>query len=88
MNRKIAIEPNLTPIKELLTEKGYNVENIDYGQGTTNNNNYDAFIVAGVETNFMGIQDTNSKAVVINAEGLTAEQVYQELQKELQKKLH
>lgn len=83
MNQKIAIEPNLTPIKEYLSEKGYCVENIDYGQGTMSNKNYDAFIVAGVETNFMGIQDTSTKAVVINAEGLTAEQVYQQLQSRL-----
>jgi hypothetical protein len=83
MNQKIAIEPNLTPIKEFLTGKGYSVENIDYGQGTTANKNYAAFIVAGVETNFMGIQDTSTNAVVINAQGLTAEQVFQELQKRL-----
>lgn len=83
MNQKIAIEPNLTPIKNFLSEKGYSVENIDYGQGTTTNKDYAAFIVAGVETNFMGIQDTSSKAVVINADGMTAEQVYKELQARL-----
>ncbi len=82
MNQKIAIEPNLTPIKDYLTKKGYSVETMDYGQGATKNN-YDAIIVAGVETNIMGIQDTSSKAVVINADGMTEEQVYQELQSRL-----
>ncbi|EPR13838.1 YkuS family protein [Ruminiclostridium papyrosolvens] len=82
MNQKIAIEPNLTPIKDYLTKKGYNVENMDYGQGATKNN-FDAIIVAGVETNIMGIQDTSSKAIVINADGMTEEQVYQELQSRL-----
>ncbi len=82
MNQKIAIEPNLTPIKDYLTKKGYTVENMDYGQGATKNN-YDAIIVAGVETNIMGIQDTSSKAIVINADGMTEEQVYQELQSRL-----
>ncbi|ACL77754.1 YkuS family protein [Ruminiclostridium cellulolyticum] len=82
MNQKIAIEPNLTPIKEYLAQKGYSVENIDYGQGATKNN-YDAIIVSGVETNIMGIEDTSSKAIVIDADGMTAEQVYQELQSQL-----
>jgi hypothetical protein len=81
MTRKIAIEPNLTPIKDFLSDKGYNVENINFGESTTRAAiNYDAFIVTGIDTNFMGINDTNSKAVVINAKGMTAEQVFHELQ--------
>lgn len=81
MKQKIAIEPNLTPIKDFLSSKGYSVDSINYGEGSVKfNKGYDAFIVTGMDTNFMGINDTDSKAVVINAKGLTAEQVYHELQ--------
>ncbi|MCX8129234.1 MAG: YkuS family protein [Clostridia bacterium] len=85
MKQKIAIEPNLTPIKDFLSNKGYSVDSINFGeQIIKSDKNYDAFIVTGIDTNFMGISDTNSKAVVINAKGLTAEQVYHELQKKFE----
>lgn len=81
MKQKIAVEPTLTPVKDFLSSKGYNVESINFGEAlTTKSNQYDAFIVTGMDKNFMGIHDTNTKAVVIDAKGLTPEQVYHELQ--------
>ena len=32
MNKTIAVEHNLTPVMEYLTEKGYKVEGIDFGR--------------------------------------------------------
>ncbi len=84
MKQKIAIEPNLTPIKDYLTEKGYQVENINFGQGTSNQStDYDAFVVTGLDRNFLGDSSTYTKAPVIDASGLTPQQVYQELQSRL-----
>jgi hypothetical protein len=79
--QKIAIEPNLAPIREYLDEKGYKVESINIGNEYSKRfENYDAFIVTGQNINFLGINDTNTRAVVIDASGLTPEQVYHELQ--------
>ena len=84
MSRRIAIEPNLTPVKELLSSKGYQVDSINYDKASSNfKDNYDAFIVNGLDTNSFGINDTGTKAPVINAVGLTAEEVYKELENRL-----
>lgn len=79
--QKIAIEPDLTPISKYLGERGYQVENISLSKEFSNkHSNYDAYVVTGLNSNFLGISDTISKAVVIDASGLSPEQVYHELQ--------
>lgn len=85
MKKKIvAVEHDLTPVKELLTNKGYSVESIDLSKEFSNQmGKYDALVVRGMNDNFMGINDINTKAIVIEANGLTAEQVYNELESRL-----
>lgn len=85
MDKTIAVENNLTPISEYLAEKGYKVENIDFGQGEYTNNleKYDAVVVTGMNENFLGVHDTVTKAPVINAKGLSKEEVYNEITKRL-----
>jgi galactitol-specific phosphotransferase system IIB component len=80
MKGKIAIEPTLTPIKDYLTDKGFTVECVNLNkQNTTNMNAYDAFVVSGMNANVMDIQQTQTKAIVINADGLTPEEVAKQL---------
>lgn len=79
MNSKIAIEPNLTTVKNYLTDKGYDVESIKFNESSNNLENYDAIVVSGLSTNFLGVQDTETQAVVINADGLTPEEVAKQL---------
>lgn len=85
MKYKVAVENSLTPISDYLSKKGYNVDSIDlskeYSKGMEK---YDAVVVTGLNENFLGIEDTNTKAVVIDAKGLTAEQVYSRLENRLQ----
>lgn len=84
MKQKIAIEPDLTPIRDYLSNKGYNVEQIDYNEVPPSEaEKYDAFIVSGMNSEFMGMNDTNSKAVVIDVKGMTPDQVYNELKSRL-----
>lgn len=84
MKQLIAIEPDLTPIKDFLTDKGYKVDSINAcDKSFKNTEKYDAFIVNGLDTNSLGFSDTTTRAVVINADGLTAEQVYKELKSKL-----
>jgi len=82
--QKIAIEENLTPIKNFLLDKGFDVESISLNQKYTDQvKNYDALVIAGTNRNFLGVSDTNTKALVIDAEGMTPEQVYNELRSRL-----
>jgi len=85
MKHRLAIEPNLTPIKDFLKDKGYQIESMTGEKGNTNNKGrFDAYIVTGLSTDLLGIHDTETRAVVINAKGLTPEQVYHELQMRLE----
>lgn len=84
MKHVIAVEPDLTPVKEFLSDKGYTVESIKADDSSKKDTGkYDAFIVSGLDSNSFGIYDTSTKAVVISADGLTPEQVYQELKQRL-----
>jgi len=81
MKQRIAIESNLTPIRDYLVSKGFDVETVSLNNEYTNQmDKYDAIIVTGMNNNFLGVNDTNTRAVVIDASGMTAEQVYNELQ--------
>jgi len=82
--QKIAIEENLLPFKDYLADKGYRVESINFSKEYSNRTDkFDAFVITGMKTNFLGINDTNTKAVVIDAKGKTPEQVYDELKSRL-----
>jgi hypothetical protein len=80
VDKWIAIEPDLTPIKEYLSDKGYKVENINFSEMPASDaKKFDAFVVTGLNKDFMGMSDTSTKAVVIDVKGMTPEQVYHEL---------
>lgn len=80
MNKTIAVERNLTPVMDYLSEKGYKVEGIDFNKEYGRNiDKYDALIVTGMNKDFLGVQDIVSKIPVIEAKGLTAEQIYNQL---------
>lgn len=73
--RRIAVEDNLTPVRDLLTEKGYDVVGMD-SLGSVS-----CVVVTGGGNNFMGIQNTLTEVPVINAEGRTAEEIVSEIEK-------
>lgn len=76
MKGKIAVEQNLTPVKDYLSGEGYDVECIDFNeQSSANLQGFDAIVVTGQDSNFLGINDTQTAAPVINADGLTPEEV-------------
>jgi hypothetical protein len=78
MKGKIAIEPTLSNVKSYLSEIGYTVESMNVN-GTDNLIGYDAIVVTGLSKNLAGINDTNTKAAVINADGLTPQEVASQL---------
>lgn len=71
---RVAIEDSLQQVKEYLQGKGYEVTNLNQ-----QNNNVDAIVISGQDEDMLGIQDISTNAPVIDARGLTAEDIYQQL---------
>lgn len=72
-NKKVAIEQNLSNVRDYLSQEGYQCVSLD--NQTQSGQGVDAIIVSGADNNLMGISDTTSQAPVINAHGLTPEDV-------------
>ncbi|OEF99610.1 hypothetical protein BHF71_08280 [Vulcanibacillus modesticaldus] len=71
---RIAIEQNLQPVKDYLSNNGYEV--VDLNQSL---DQVDAIVVSGQDKDVLGMQDITSEAPVINANGLSPEEVYQKI---------
>lgn len=66
----IAVEPQLSGIKEMLQRQGYQVVSSDNLE-----QNIMAVVVGGTDNNLMNIQDTVVRAPVIDATGKTPEEI-------------
>lgn len=78
---KVGVEQNLSNVKRYLEENDINVKEFDskkMGSSWTMNR-YDAVVVSGTDINIMGIQDVVGKAKVIDASGMTPQDVYNEI---------
>ena len=73
---KIAVEASLPQVKETLSKEGYQVMTLD----ASNADQCDCCVISGLDQNMMGIADTSTKAPVINADGLTANEVLDQVQ--------
>lgn len=75
--KRIAVEKGLSTVKNYLESEGYNVREFDDRQKTAKNflNKFEAVIVKGETNNAMGIQDTITQSSIINAHGLTPEEI-------------
>ncbi|EQB89264.1 5,10-methylene-tetrahydrofolate dehydrogenase/methenyl tetrahydrofolate cyclohydrolase [Clostridium punense] len=82
--KKIAVEKGLNPLKSYLHQEGYNVREFDSTKknAATVLNKFDAVIVTGANSNFMGIQNADCSATVINASGLTPMDVKSQLERD------
>lgn len=80
--QKIAVQRGLTPVQEYLTERGYEVEVVDFDAFTrAQNEEYDAIVLTGMSSNFLGMEDTATGAPVIDATGMTPEEVCEQLER-------
>jgi len=75
--KRIAVEKSLKNVKTYLQNQGINVLELEIGK--TDLNNFDAVIVSGQNSNFLGDQTTNAKTSVINAKGMAVEDIYKQL---------
>lgn len=81
MNR-IAVEPSLTSIQHFLSQRGYQVETLQSSQLQNRTQPaYAAIVISGIDENVMGIQNIVQDCPVINANGLTPEEVYERLKR-------
>ncbi len=75
--RKIGVEKSLSNVADYLTEQGYSVQIL--GESIDNNisklDQFDAIVTSDYNTNMLGYSDPETKVPIINASGLTPEEV-------------
>lgn len=67
--KRIAVEKSLNNVKDFLSHEGYDV--VDFQENNSDISNFDAIVVSGLSNNFLGMQNTTTKAPVISADGCT-----------------
>lgn len=75
--KRIAVEDSLTNVSDYLRNQGCDVCSLTEEK---NLDRCDAVVVSGQDENFMGIQDTLTKAVVVDSSGKTAEEIYKQIE--------
>ncbi|MDW7674932.1 MAG: YkuS family protein [Bacillota bacterium] len=69
--KKIAISPQLTNVKQELEQQGYQVVNLE----KNNWQDASAVVVSGMDDDIMDIENTTTKAPVIDAAGKTTKEI-------------
>lgn len=78
---RIGVEESLTDVLEALRDKGHDVVQL---RQESDAQNCDCCVVTGLDSNVMGMQDTFTKGSVIEANGMSAEEVCQQVESRLQ----
>lgn len=81
MAKKVAVEGSLTNVSDALRQKGYDVVDL---KTAADAQNCAACVVTGIDSNVMGMSDASTQAPVIEANGLTADEVCQRVESRLQ----
>ncbi|SEN57653.1 Uncharacterised protein family (UPF0180) [Mesobacillus persicus] len=74
---KVGVEQSLSNVSAALREKGYDV--VDLKQ-ENDAQGCDCCVISGLDSNIMGMQDTITQGSVIEANGLSADEVCQEVE--------
>lgn len=77
---RIGVEEGLSNVSKVLEEKGYQVVSLSNGSDL---NNVDCCVVTGMDSNIMGIEATSTQVPVIEASGLSADEVCQKVEQKL-----
>lgn len=75
--KRIGVEQGLSRIADYLSSQGYSVETLsgNFENNTSKYENLDVIVTADYNTDMMGFSDTSTKVPVVNASGLTQEEV-------------
>jgi len=77
---KIGVEQSLTDVQEALKERGYAVIPLRSEQDAKG---CDCCVITGLDANVTGIQNIVASGPVIEASGLTAEEICQKIEQKL-----
>ncbi|MGJ7921548.1 YkuS family protein [Neobacillus sp. LXY-4] len=78
---KIGVEQSLTNVQQVLREKGYDVVELKQEQDAKG---CDCCVITGLDSNVMGISTTVTSASVIEANGLSADEVCRQVEARIQ----
>ena len=82
--KRVGIENALGNVREYLDEKGYEVVQIDpHSKSGIELKNCDSYVISGMDQNLMGITEIEAEAPVINAKGMSPEQVLRQIENRL-----
>jgi hypothetical protein len=81
MARRIGVEESLQNVVQALREKGHDVVEL---KQESDAQGCDCCVVTGLDSNVMGIQNAATQGSVIEASGLSADQVCQQVESRLQ----
>ena len=76
----IGVEQSLTDVQQALEEKGFDVVALKNEQDATN---CDCCVISGLDENMMGINDIVTKGPVIDASGMSADDVCQAVERRI-----
>jgi hypothetical protein len=77
---KIGVENTLNNVKQYLESQGHQVVDLN----ESNLSGCDCCVISGMDSNMMGMADVLTKAPVIDAGGMTVEQVAEAVNRNLQ----
>ncbi|WNF39049.1 YkuS family protein [Bacillaceae bacterium IKA-2] len=78
---KVGVEQSLMDVEEALQAKGYDVVQL---KQESDAQGCDCCVVTGQDQNMMGIQNIVTQGSVISAQGLSADEVCQQVEKKFQ----
>ncbi|MEC9489091.1 MAG: YkuS family protein [Halanaerobium sp.] len=77
--RRVAIEDDLSNVKNYLESRGYQVFPID----RVGLEEIEAVVLRGTDNNLMGMQAIKTNAPIVSAEGRTPEDIYAEIEQKV-----
>jgi hypothetical protein len=84
MKAKVAVESDLANVSDYLEEQGYQViEFIHSDEIVDELQEVDAIVISGMQENLLGMEDIETEALMIEASGLTPEEIGDMLEQQL-----
>jgi hypothetical protein len=84
--KNIAVQKGLTQVVDHLTDAGFKVFEFDTRQKASKDflRGFDAVVMTGMNDNIMGIENTNTKTPIVEARGLTPQEIQKTIERRLQ----